>query len=262
VTDGERAAAFLRASYRRRAEKLESHAWGELVATPSLPRVWDANFAVVDRWDGGASDLWREVDRVQHAHGFQHRKAVLLDEALADRLWDGLAALGLEFHDRSWLMAHMREPDRPADPAIEVLGVGAVDWARGRRAFSELEPDRLDADTMRQLIDLDRRIAASTDTRHLAAFVDGELAAYAALYLDGRVAQIEDVATLAPYRGRGLARAVVLHGVEQARAAGAELVFLVAAEADWPKELYRRLGFDPVGVEHVFGRPGRQHSRA
>jgi hypothetical protein len=35
-------------------------------------------------------------------------------------------------------------------------------------------------------------------------------------------------------------------GVE-AEAAGADLVFLCCDAGDWPKDLYRRLGFDPVG---------------
>ena len=28
---------------------------------------------------------------------------------------------------------------------------------------------------------------------------------------------------------------------------GADLVFLVADDRDWPKQLYSKLGFDPVG---------------
>ena len=97
-------------------------------------------------------------------------------------------------------------------------------------------------------------------SRYFAAVVDGQVASYAGVYLEDGVAQIEDVATLPAYRNRGLARSVVLHAAAEARRAGAELVFLVADDADWPKDLYVRLGFDAVGVEHVFGRSGRQHS--
>jgi hypothetical protein len=38
----------------------------------------------------------------------------------------------------------------------------------------------------------------------------------------------------------------VIRAAEEARLAGAEFVFLVADDDDWPKELYRRLGFDPL----------------
>lgn len=63
---------------------------------------------------------------------------------------------------------------------------------------------------------------------------------------------LEDVATLAAHRNRGLARAVVLRAVEEAQMAGADLVFLVADENDWPKGLHRRLRFDPAGLTFGF----------
>ena len=37
--------------------------------------------------------------------------------------------------------------------------------------------------------------------------------------------------------------------------AGADLVFLVADDEDWPKELYRRLGFDELGRLYKFATP-------
>lgn len=266
MTDAERAAAFLCESYRRRVERVERLPWGELVVTPSLPRVYDANFAIVDAWGGTAGELEREMDRVQGEAGFAHRKTVLPDEKLADRLWPAVSRQGWGFTSRYLVMAQRREPDRPADGRIDVVGVGPEDWARGRQAMIELEgygrEHASDSEVVRQLLELDRRLAHAMDVRHLAAVVSGRVAAYAGLYLEGDIAQVEDVATLPPYRSRGLARAVVLHAVTEARRAGAELVFLVADEDDWPKDLYTRLGFDPIGVEHVFGRSGRHHSSA
>jgi GNAT superfamily N-acetyltransferase len=259
VTDAERAAAFLRETYLRRVERVDSHPWGEVVSTPSLPRVWDANFALVERWDGSAADLRDELESVQRQAGFTHRRSAILDGRLAGRLWADLVALGWEFTSRYVVMAHRRPPDREPDPAIEVLGVGETDWANGRRAMIATEPFGHDDDLGAQLVELDRRLARSMEVRHLAAVVDGEVASYAGLYVEDGVAQIEDVATLQEFRGRGLARAVVLRAVEEARRAGAELTFLVADEADWPQQLYARLGFDPIGAEHVFGRSGRQH---
>lgn len=73
------------------------------------------------------------------------------------------------------------------------------------------------------------------------------LAAACDLYTDGRVAQIEAVATLAKHRGRGLASAVVPHALSRARDAGCTLVFLQVEAEDGPLGLYRRLGFEPIG---------------
>ncbi|MGZ8571831.1 MAG: GNAT family N-acetyltransferase, partial [Actinomycetota bacterium] len=62
------------------------------------------------------------------------------------------------------------------------------------------------------------------------------------------------VNTLEEARGRGLARAVVLAAADEARGQGADPVFLIADAADWPKELYGKLGFDPAGAFWQFTR--------
>jgi predicted N-acetyltransferase YhbS len=65
------------------------------------------------------------------------------------------------------------------------------------------------------------------------------------------------VNTLEEHRGRGVGRAVVLAAAAAARASGADLVFLDADADDWPRLLYGRLGFDPVGEAWEFiRRPG------
>ncbi len=50
-------------------------------------------------------------------------------------------------------------------------------------------------------------------------------------------------------------RAVVGRIVREARDVGAEIIFLIADDADWPKELYAKLGFDPVGRFWQFTKP-------
>jgi ribosomal protein S18 acetylase RimI-like enzyme len=65
--------------------------------------------------------------------------------------------------------------------------------------------------------------------------------------VDGADAQVEDVGTLPEHRNRGYAKAVVLAAIAAAREDGADFVCLVADANDWPKELYRRLGFDEIG---------------
>jgi predicted GNAT family acetyltransferase len=72
------------------------------------------------------------------------------------------------------------------------------------------------------------------------------------LYSDGRTAQIEDVMTLREHRGRGYASAVVIRALEEALAGGHDFVFLTTDARDWPKELYRRLGFEPLGEKYAY----------
>lgn len=262
MTDGERALAFTREVYRRRAERVDPFPWGELVSTPSLPKIWDANLAVVDRWEGTPGELHEELERVQAAAGFGHRKTSILDEALAGRIWPALAEPDWTLRGRYLFMAQRREADRPTDPSVRVEEV-TLDRIRTARAEeTRSQPYGGDEEVVRDLLELDRRLAAALDVRFVAALVDGQAAAYASVYLDGGVGQIEDVGTVEAYRGRGLARAAVLCGAALARDAGASLVYLIADEADWPKELYGRLGFDTVAVEHLAGRPGYGRLRA
>ena len=81
---------------------------------------------------------------------------------------------------------------------------------------------------------------------------DGEVVSSAQLYSDGSTAQVEEVATLPTYRGRGHAKALVTRAVEEAVADNHEFIFLVADGDDWPKKLYNRLGFEEVGSRFAF----------
>ena len=57
---------------------------------------------------------------------------------------------------------------------------------------------------------------------------------------------VEDVFTHPDYRRRGVATALVEHGVDACRAEGAGGVLLSAFAPDTPKRMYAALGFRPV----------------
>jgi ribosomal protein S18 acetylase RimI-like enzyme len=63
------------------------------------------------------------------------------------------------------------------------------------------------------------------------------------LALHRGVASIFSVGTLPEVRRRGVGRTLVVDTVERARAAGADLVYLVARADDSPKDMYRKIGF-------------------
>jgi GNAT superfamily N-acetyltransferase len=256
VTDLERALAFMRSVNERRAGRVERLPWGELLVTDELPDVWDANLAIVDRWDGTAAELREQVDRVQGAAGFRHRKLVVYDQELGARLAAELEELEWPFRNRYAVMSPRRAPDRVSDPGLAGEIARAMYDAAKRDG---LRDDRYGSDdtVAESLVALGRRTARAVDVRYFGGVVDGVPASYCELRSDGRTAQIEDVATVPRFRNRGLARATVLAAADAARAAGHELIFLVADTADWPIEIYRRLGFDELGSEWNSGRPGQ-----
>jgi ribosomal protein S18 acetylase RimI-like enzyme len=250
VTGAQRALAFLRDTYERRAGRLVPVPCGVVAVTDDLPLAYDLNHVIVDGWDGDAARLAACCDEAQAAVGFGHRRSVVLEPGLVARLADDLAELDLTFAGRYLVMTRSRAPERGSDATAVELA--PEQHARGRAAALT---GGHDPEIARQLLELDRRVEASVPTRHFGV-LDGDLpVAWTSLYHDGEVAQVEGVETLETYRGRGYASAVVLRAAEAAEAAGATTTFLVTSERDWPQHLYRRLGFDAVATELTFGGP-------
>jgi GNAT superfamily N-acetyltransferase len=156
-------------------------------------------------------------------------------------------------------MALRRPRDRAAAPGL----AREVDAARHRAAEAAAgreEPYCRDEEVVRQLVGMRAALAdAVPAARFFLGTADGVDAAVTTLYSDGSTAQVEDVATLRDYRRRGLARAAVSAAIDAAVDMGHALVFIVADDDDWPKDLYGRLGFDPVGRAWAFTRPGPEH---
>jgi predicted GNAT family acetyltransferase len=92
----------------------------------------------------------------------------------------------------------------------------------------------------------------AANSRIFGIVEDGEVVSSAQLYSDGSTAQVEEVATMPAYRGRGHAKALVTRAVGEAVADNHEFIFLVADGDDWPKKLYTRLGFEEVGSRFAF----------
>ena len=125
------------------------------------------------------------------------------------------------------------------------------------------EPYGCNEDVVRQLVAMREALAAAVPVARWFVGVDGGVdAAVTTLYSDGAVAQVEDVVTLRDHRRRGLARATLTLALDAAIDMGHELVFIVADEDDWPKDLYARLGFDPVGHAWGFTRVKRRPATA
>ncbi|MFI6642694.1 GNAT family N-acetyltransferase [Streptomyces sp. NPDC050504] len=86
------------------------------------------------------------------------------------------------------------------------------------------------------------------DLHVLVEAPDGTMAASAIMWLDGanRTAEFEPVGTHPDYRRRGLARAMLLHGMHRAKAAGARHVTVASLGAPGhpaARELYYGVGF-------------------
>jgi ribosomal protein S18 acetylase RimI-like enzyme len=250
-----RALAFERRQRRAACERAVAHPVGEAFLHPALPRAYVMNSLHVDR-ETGPETLVAALDELYA--GFLHRRAFVERFETGERLAPALRA-------RRWLverdvyMALRRPRDREpvAGLAREVDG---ATLAIVEAATTRDEPYGSDEDVVRQLTTQREELAAAVPSaRFVVGAVDGVDAAVTTLYSDGVVAQVEDVATRRAHRRRGLARATVSLAIDMAIEMEHELVFIVADDDDWPKDLYGRLGFDPIGYAWAFTRPGPEH---
>jgi GNAT superfamily N-acetyltransferase len=138
-------------------------------------------------------------------------------------------------------------------PRQPVREVPAPDVVLARRAATR--EDGFDEATIAAIEVADAVVGRAMQERAFVSLApDGAIAAFAKLYTDGAVGQIEDVQTRLAHRGRGHAQAAVLAALDASRRAGHELTFLWADEDDWPRELYRKLGFAVIGRRWRFRR--------
>ena len=117
VTELEHALGLVRDVYRGRAGHRVPLPWGELLVCDDLPRVYDANLALVERWDGDAVSLAGEIERAAAAAGLRHRRVLVHDQQLAERLWPQLPVPSWPWAERNLVMIRRRPADRVPDPA-------------------------------------------------------------------------------------------------------------------------------------------------
>jgi ribosomal protein S18 acetylase RimI-like enzyme len=203
-----------------------------------------------------ARQLAHIADRLQGRAGLDHRAIWVRDDELGKRLNGEFEAIGWGTREHLLIMVVRREPDRVVDTTI----VEQIDYETIRPLLMEMIrrepwPESESEETVAMLADRRKLTAQATNLRHFGVRAEGRIVSTTDLYSDGRTAQIEDVGTLEEFRERGYARAVVTKALEVAKGEAHDLIWLVADGDGWPKELYRKLGFDALGRYWEFTRP-------
>ncbi|HEX5609264.1 MAG TPA: hypothetical protein VFX45_04130 [Solirubrobacterales bacterium] len=233
------------------------HEWGRAFLTPSLPMVWDASWVLIERSGMGVAEILAAADAA--LSGFEHRTVVCRGEADGQRVAEEFATLPGWKVERVIYMVWKGWPEgeggrqRVTEDVAE-LPLAELEALRRQIHLSEL-PARPDPEAVStQLLALDRRYGTVAGDRWFAA-PGAEPASACRLLSRGRgLSQVEEVATLAAARERGLARATVEAAILAAGVDGAETIFLTADAEDWPQVFYARLGFSPIGGYTVFSR--------
>jgi ribosomal protein S18 acetylase RimI-like enzyme len=246
-----RCVAFFLEMEARLAEKSVRTEHGAVHLSPSLPRVWYRNFLSVDIGaETTAAQLAAEAEAVQGPAGLRHRK-VAVPDALGDRVAPAFRELGWKVEELLVMLhggGEVAEPPNTLELDAETL---APVWAKG---IAEHDPDE---ETVRQLVAAGLGRREAVDVRYFAVQTEEQVAAYCELFSRGGIGQIESVMTLREFRGRGFGKAVVARALAESKSAAHDLTFLLADAEDWPKELYRKLGFEEIGRVWDFTREPR-----
>jgi len=224
----DRVLRYLSATDDRFADRRVPLPFGTAHFCDSLARVWDLNFVRVER-NQSLDVVLAETERVLGE--LAHRKVKTpFEPGPVPPGWKVTCLV---------VMVH-RGAVPEVDPRAEEVEAEALRtmWEATAHADPETAGQLVAARFLR-----DSRVGA----RYFAARADGRYVSDCTLFSDGDVAEVDSVGTVEAYRGRGLAKAVVVRAVAEAWRAGHDLVFLLADEDDWPKELYSRLGFEEVG---------------
>jgi GNAT superfamily N-acetyltransferase len=254
LSDLERIVAFDRDLSERTSELVEASAFGTAFLNLTFAERWSSNLVHVERSLEGveADALAADADRVLGEHdALRHRRVEVFDDANGVRLAKGFLELGWSL-ERNLFMVQRREPE--PRPRVDVDERSFAEARPVIEAVMREQPYVETEEGFRQLVGFREVLEREAGARFFVASVDGEPAAVCDGYVIGDVGQVEDVNTLERFRGRGLASAIVTRAARWARERGADLVFLVADDEDWPKQLYRRLGFDDLARSWAYTR--------
>lgn len=192
---------------------------------------------------------------------FKRRNAALeieYNESLFPGLGIWLEATGLGFAERNPLMAC--RPDRfkpPADSDVALRRLTAASDPGDLEAFQTIRwtnggDNQDEVPSVEQL----RKELASTSSVYLLALLDAERAGTGVSHTLEGATEVVGVVTRADKRRRGVAAAVTAGLVSRAFAAGADFVFLDAAN-EGAARIYQGLGFERFGANLVYRDRGK-----
>ena len=200
MTDLERATAFEELIRDRCVERVVKTRVGPALFNNTLSTIWSLNVLRAERpGDATADEIAAEADRVQAE--LAHRRVILPPGAAV--LEDGFRRIG--WKPDHFLFMVYRGGGEPADTArVEEIEPGQLRRLR-EEIIREWQPDA-DEKTVSEMNAANLLQVKAANSRIFGIVEDGEVVSSAQLFSDGGTAQVEDVATLPAYRGRGTRR--------------------------------------------------------
>ncbi|HWT92351.1 MAG TPA: GNAT family N-acetyltransferase [Solirubrobacteraceae bacterium] len=243
MTSLARALSFAWEVHDAEADAAERIALGTALRSPSLPHAYDTNGVRVEvPTDLGLDDL--QVAAAAHVPEVGYQRLRIEHDGDVDRLVrDARARPGWTAEiELVMLLDPAAAPPAPG-PDAPTCREGALEdvLTLMRPWFGEEGIEGVELD---QCLQMAARQHEAKDERRFIVDDEGAPAAMCSLRRDGSgVAQLENVFVLPRVRGRSLGAAVVHAATRAAVDEGHEVVFIMADDEGWPKDLYARAGF-------------------
>ncbi len=219
---------------------------GRVIRQPAFPHVYDAN--LVRRARLREENLDDALDRLQaplREVGARHLQLTLDGSDVPESLAPQLRRRGF-VRDRLVAMIRERTSERRRVPGVRVRAVpDEASWESFTYAMDRMNREEVwyAPSVSREIIGSLRQKSELGALRVFVAERDGRVVGTVGLAQARGAASILSVGTLPDARHRGVATTMVVDMIDRARAAGADLVYLIARADDSPREMYRKLGF-------------------
>ena len=237
----------------------ETHAlaYGHVIRDRDNPDVWMSNavHGATAETPEERTLLFDDVERL--FEGYSYRQFIV-DPVTPSTLTAALALGGYEEKTAILQAVLLGDFSRPV-PDITIAPVTSdKDWealhALVRIDHEEGERTKgypMDETITRGIVEAYRK--KEGPCQFFLAQVDGTPCAYGSgVNCPDQIGMVEDLFTLPEFRKRGLASAIIKHCIDYVRERGAGPVFIGAHVNDTPKDLYHRLGFEPLFLTRTY----------
>ncbi|MGI8795209.1 MAG: GNAT family N-acetyltransferase [Acidimicrobiia bacterium] len=247
-----------RAAYNELGNTVIAGSWARFVHSAETPNVHDANL-VTRVWAGTDDEIDRVLARADEVYGDLRHRKVMIDPDTPAAFEARLVLDGYELHAHVELVLE-GELRAPPDASVDVRRVESND---DRRSLTELWQAQHDEEVAKGQHDpwrpgvveqmvTSKQFKAPALSFWLARVDETDVAFFSSWPGLDDVGIVEDLFTRPEFRHRGIATALIVHSIADARERGAGPVAISARADDTPKQMYAALGFRPFAISRSY----------
>jgi len=228
--------------------------WGTVYRDDRFPLIHQANLAWVSAVpDDGPEPILADMDQAFRGTAIRHRALLFEDAERAYAVQEEFIRRG--FRPTAELaMAKVGLPDCIVNREVEIRSAAEGEAAEGFRSVMRATDAAFGhpPEVLEQMWGLRQDWAHQVGMRPYLATLNGAPAGTFSVWPRGIFAWIDDVATHPDFRMQGVGRTMIFEACKRAAEARCEWVVLISDLFDTPQEMYKTLGFEPIGEVRGF----------